>query len=81
MAVAAVEETPWLTVKEAAARAKCGTGAIYAAVSRGKLKAVKVGTALKVHVEWVDAWLHAQATLVNPDAPGPALVYKPRREE
>jgi excisionase family DNA binding protein len=73
------DPSPWLTVKEAAARAKFGEGAIYAAVRRGKLKAVRVGTALRIHVTWLDAWLDAGATMLNADAPGPTLVYEPRR--
>jgi len=72
--------TPWLTVKEAATRAQVGVNAVYAAVRAQKLKAVKVGTTLRVHVDWVDAWLESTATVVNQDAPGPALAYTgPRR--
>ena len=51
--------TPWLTVRQAAARAQCGVKVIYVAVASRKLKAVKVGTALRIHVEWLDAWLDA----------------------
>jgi excisionase family DNA binding protein len=71
--------SPWLTVGESAARAKVGPKAIYRAVRTHKLKAVKVGTALRIHVEWLDAWLHAAATIVNPEAPGPEIPFYPRR--
>lgn len=69
------EQTPWLTVKQAARRAQVGSKAVYAAIQQRKLKAVRVGTKLLVHVTWVDAWLEAAATPVNPDAPGPAIAW------
>ena len=75
----ATDTTPWLTSKEAAARAQCGIKVIYRAVHAGRLKAVKVGLGLRIHVAWLDAWLDTAAPLVNADAPGPALVYTPRR--
>ena len=68
--------TPWLTVKQAAARSQFGRKAIYDAIKQHKLKAVHVGTALRIHTEWVDAWLNASAEVVNPEAPGPAIVYR-----
>ena len=71
--------TPWLTVREAAARAKCGVKVIYGAVARHKLKAVKVGNGLRIHVEWLDAWLDAEATVVNPEAPGREIPFQSRR--
>jgi excisionase family DNA binding protein len=73
------EQSPWLTVQEARARAKCGRSVILRAISSGKLKAVKVGHKYLVHVGWLDAWLDAAATVVNEEAPGPALVYRPGR--
>jgi|RhiMethySRZTD1v2_1073278.scaffolds.fasta_scaffold20028_1 excisionase family DNA binding protein len=57
--------TPWLTVRQAAARAQCGVRVIYVAVAGRKLKAVKVGTALRIHVEWLDAWLDAAGMAVT----------------
>lgn len=71
-------DTPWLTVREAAARAKSGVKAIYAAVAGGKLKAARVGTALKIHRAWVDAWLTEEAEIVNPDAPGAPIPLRRR---
>jgi excisionase family DNA binding protein len=71
--------SPWLTVTESAARAKVGVKVIYRAVQTHKLKAVKVGAALRIHVEWVDAWLDAAATVINPEAPGPEILFQRRR--
>jgi len=64
------DDSPWLTVREAAARAKVGRNLIYDAVRAGRLRAVRIGARdIRVHVTWLDAWL-AAATLINPDAPG-----------
>ncbi len=68
--------TPWLTVDEAAGRAKCGERSIYNAVRAGQLRAARLGgrRELRFLPEWVDAWLLATSTpeIVNPDAPGDA---------
>ena len=72
------ESTPWLTVKQAAARAQVGRKAIYDAITRHQLKAVRVGTSLRIHTECVDAWLDAGAELINAEAPGRAVAF-PRR--
>jgi excisionase family DNA binding protein len=73
------EPTPWLTVPEGARRAKCGPKVIYNAVRRRKLRAVRVGNAFRIHVEWLDCWLEAQATVVNPEAPGREIPFAVRR--
>jgi Helix-turn-helix domain len=61
--------SPWLDVREAAARAKCGTRSIYSAVQTGKLQAAKLGgrKELRFLTEWIDAWLLGASTpvLVN----------------
>ena len=53
--------SPWLDVREAAARAKCGTRSIYSAVQSGKLQAAKLGgrKELRFLTEWIDAWQFA----------------------
>jgi excisionase family DNA binding protein len=71
------ETNPWMTVKEAKAWVRCGESCIYKAIKEGKLKAVKVGLAFRIHREWLEAWMHAQATVVNPQAPGRDIPYDP----
>ena len=55
--------SPWLTVREAAARARCGPKLLYREVSARRLRAAVVGgrRALRFRVEWIDNWLEAQA--------------------
>ena len=64
----------WLTVREAAQHARCGTRSIYTAVHSGKLRAARLGGRREIRLlaEWVDAWLLATSTpeIVNPNAPG-----------
>lgn len=78
---AAREPSPWLTVPEAAARAKCSTRLIYDVVARGKLKASRLAARreLRIHREWLDAWIESSATILNPEAPGRALAPPPAR--
>jgi excisionase family DNA binding protein len=51
--------SPWLTVREAATRARCGVKTIYREVNAGRLRAARVGgrRELRLLPEWVDAWL------------------------
>jgi excisionase family DNA binding protein len=64
----------WLTVKEAAARAKCSTKLIYLAVSQGRLRGSRLGVRKDIRIleSWLDAWITSLSTptLINPDAPG-----------
>jgi excisionase family DNA binding protein len=55
------EATPWLTVKQAAQRAQCGSKTLYREVQAGRLRAVRVGgrRSLRFRAEWVDRWLEA----------------------
>lgn len=80
-AVAPIDSTrsPWLTVREAAARAKCGTNLVYASVKAGRLRAARLGVRndLRIHESWVDAWI-TSSLVVDPDAPGDADVPLPR---
>lgn len=57
--------TPWLTVDEAADRARCGPKLIYREVRAGRLKAARVGgrRELRLLVEWIDTWLRAATTI------------------
>jgi excisionase family DNA binding protein len=56
--------SPWLTVREGAAYARCGVKVIYRAVESGRLRAVKLGgrRELRLTREWIDQWLLASAT-------------------
>ncbi|MGE3959941.1 MAG: helix-turn-helix domain-containing protein [Vicinamibacterales bacterium] len=58
---------PWLTVREAAARARVGAKLIYREVASGRLRAARVGGRrdLRFRPEYVDAWLEASATPVE----------------
>ena len=58
-------DTPWITVDEAARRARCGVKLIYREVRAGRLKAVRVGgrRELRLPQEWIDQWLVAQTTM------------------
>ncbi len=51
--------SPWLTVKEAAARARCGTKLIYREVTAERLQAARVGgrRELRLRADWIDDWL------------------------
>jgi excisionase family DNA binding protein len=58
--------TSWLTVREAAGRARCGERSIYNAVRSGKLRAARLGgrRELRFLAEWIDAWLLESTTPV-----------------
>ena len=68
--------SPWLTVREAAGRAKCGERSIYNATRSGKLRAARLGgrRELRFLPEWVDAWLieTSAPVIVNEMPPGRA---------
>ena len=53
--------SPWLTVKEAADRARCGVKTVYREVAAGRLKAARIGgrRELRFLAAWVDQWLSA----------------------
>jgi excisionase family DNA binding protein len=59
--------SPWLTVIEAAERARCGPKLIYREVRAGRLRAARVGgrRELRLRVEWVDEWLLKASTPVE----------------
>ena len=58
-------DTPWLTVKDAAARARCGEKMIYRAVKNRRLKAARVDgrNTLRFLAEWIDDWLRSSVTI------------------
>lgn len=51
--------SPWLTVVEAATRAKTGRKVIYNEIRAGRLRAARIGGRrdLRMRQEWVDDWL------------------------
>ena len=57
--------SPWLTVTEAADRARCGPKLIYREVQAKRLRAARVGgrRELRLLPEWVDEWLLKQTTI------------------
>lgn len=57
--------TPWLTVNEAADRARCGVKTIYREVRAGRLRAARIGgrRELRLLPEWIDSWLTAATTI------------------
>ena len=63
--------SPWLVVREAAARARCGSKVIYRAVRSGKLRAAQIGGRRELRFlpewidEWIDEWIMAQTVLIN----------------
>jgi hypothetical protein len=67
--------SPWLDVRGAAARAKCGTRSIYTAVQTRKLQAAKLGgrRELRFLAEWIDAWLLETSTPVLVNRKGPRI--------
>ncbi len=66
--------TPWLTVREAAGRARCGHRSIYNATRSGQLRAARLGgrRELRFLPEWIDAWLTETSApvIVNGVTPG-----------
>ena len=53
----------WLTVREAAAHARCGVKTVYREVVAGRLRAARVGgrRSLRFRSAWVDAWIEDSA--------------------
>jgi len=59
--------TPWLTVPEAAQRARVGAKAIYSEIRAGRLRAARVGGRrdIRIRAVWVDSWLDQASTPVE----------------
>ena len=51
--------SPWLTVEDAAQRARCGVKTIYREVHAKRLRAARIGgrRELRLLPEWIDQWL------------------------
>jgi excisionase family DNA binding protein len=62
------ETSPWLTVKQAAARAQVGPKLIYRECRAGRLlRHARIGGRrdLRFKPEWIDEWLEASSTPVE----------------
>ena len=66
MTESAKTPSPWLTVAEAAQRARCGVKTVYREVQAGRLRAARIGgrRELRLRPEWVDAWLERASAVV-----------------
>jgi excisionase family DNA binding protein len=63
------EHTPrWLTTSDVAAQIQVNVKVVYRAVQRGQLRAATVANGFRFKQEWVDQWVEACATPVNPMA-------------
>lgn len=62
-----LDHTPWLTVDEAAQRARCGVKTIYREVRAGRLRAARLGgrRELRLLAAWVDEWLVRATTITR----------------
>jgi len=58
--------SPWLTVAEAAAHARCGRKVLYREVRAGRLRAARIGgrRELRLRPEWIDEWLGRTCAVV-----------------
>ena len=62
-----ITDTPWLTIAEARQVAKCGSKVLYREIKAGRLRAARIGSRrdIRIHREWIDAWLLASSTPVE----------------
>ncbi|MCC7180458.1 MAG: helix-turn-helix domain-containing protein [Acidobacteria bacterium] len=59
--------SPWLTAREAAARARCGVKLIYQACATGQLRAARIGgrRLLVLRQEWIDEFIERSAVVAK----------------
>jgi excisionase family DNA binding protein len=64
------QQSPWLTVADAAEHARCGVKTIYREVQAGRLRAARIGgrRELRLLPEWIDDWLLRHASPVDTSA-------------
>ena len=57
----------WLTIKQARQIAQCGPKLLYREIKAGRLRAARIGGRrdLRVHRNWINAWLEASSTPVE----------------
>jgi len=65
-----VTGSPWLTVTEAAQRARCSAATLRREVRAKRLRSVKVGgrKSLRFRAEWIDEWLEEEARTEHREA-------------
>jgi len=65
--------TPWLTKREAAARARLSLATLQNAMRSGELRysggGKRGGGRVVIHVEWLDAWLEGRVEERDPECP------------
>lgn len=62
------EQSPWLTIEESRSVAKCGAKLLYREIKAGRLRAARLGGragTIRIHRDWLTAWLEASAQLVE----------------
>lgn len=61
------QPSPWLTIDEARAVAKCGARLLYREIRAGRLRAARVGGRrdIRIHRDWISEWLLASATPIE----------------
>lgn len=66
-ALSKTNASPWLTVHDAAQRARCGVKTIYREVHARRLRAARIGgrRELRLLPEWIDQWLVETTTTDN----------------
>jgi excisionase family DNA binding protein len=60
-------ESQWLTAEEARLVAKVGLKTVYREVAAGRLRAARIGGRrdLRIHIDWIHAWLIASSTPIE----------------
>ena len=62
----AIENPPYLSVKQATKYSTIAMPTIYAALKSGELESIRVGAKWLTRRSWVDQWLQALAKVTNP---------------
>jgi excisionase family DNA binding protein len=60
-----VQQSPWMTVREAARYVRCGPKVLYREIRAGRLRAARIGgrRELRIRSEWLDSWLEQKANV------------------
>jgi len=65
--IAPAMDSRWMTVREAAERARCGVKVIYREAKAGRLRAARIGGRRELRLKnvWIDDWLASTAPPVK----------------